>query len=105
MAPTGPITSWQILLEISAASSRSVGWARSVIGGPRGQSGSWTQTAAEKSARHASPRYRFAPTSPLDTCFAPYCKGGHPGVVREGCFFVVVRPFVAVTMLIAKLVL
>src|SRR5262249_57239925 len=31
MAPTGPITSWQILLEIRAASSRSVGWARSVI--------------------------------------------------------------------------
>src|SRR5262249_41259913 len=25
MAPTGPITSWQILLEINAASSRSVG--------------------------------------------------------------------------------
>src|SRR5581483_11910964 len=34
MAPTGPITSWQILLEMRAASSRSVGWARSVISGP-----------------------------------------------------------------------
>src|ERR1041384_2542636 len=34
MAPTGPITSWQILLEMSAASSRSVGVARWPINAP-----------------------------------------------------------------------
>jgi hypothetical protein len=54
MAPTGPMTSWQILLEIKAASSKSVGWARSVIAGPLFLTGVEVRLAAHNcNARHA----------------------------------------------------
>src|SRR4029079_7777957 len=63
-----------------------------------------TQTPAEKSARRTSQLKPVAPISYLDTCFAPYRKGGRPRGYRKGCFFVIVPPCVAVTMLIATLV-
>src|ERR1700674_322347 len=79
MAPTGPITSWQILLEIRAASSRSVGWARSVIEGPLVLVGFGARPAAYENKR--TPRW---PTEPLaqrlclDTRFAPRLQGQAP---------------------------
>src|SRR6266850_2582592 len=55
MAPTGLIMSWQILLEIRAASSRSVGWARSVIAWTSGRVG--LPDAAGRSQRRRTPRW------------------------------------------------
>src|SRR5882762_2491908 len=81
MAPTGPITSWQILLEIRAASSRSVGWARSVIGGPLFLLASRARPAAHEIKR--TPRWPtkpFAQSICLDTRFAPRLQGQAPAL-------------------------
>src|SRR4029450_13829807 len=72
MAPTGLIMSWQILLEIRAASSRSVGWARSVINGPLVVLG--FKDAAGRSQGRRTPRWpteALAHRCGLVTRFAP----------------------------------
>src|SRR5919109_593947 len=93
MAPTGPMTSWQILLEIRAASSRSVGWARSVI--------NWTSSLVgflgcarpltDCSSRDAGRHKRLRIDEALIHASRRRCQGrapADPTSTQEYCFFV-----------------
>src|SRR5215510_2206727 len=92
MAPTGPITSWQILLEIRAASSRSVGWARWVIWRPSVPAWYEARPAAfEEAQRHAGQQNRLRTSAALIHASRRGCQGRLPAGAARGrtyCFFV-----------------